>query len=329
MNQMNRRGLVLLAGTAVAALMAAVPAVSLAQAFPVKPARMIVAFPPGGGTDIVARILSAKLADDWRQPVIVDNRAGADGVIGTDLAAKAPPDGHTLFMGTAGNLAINPSLYSKVPFDIARDFAPLTQIVTVDMMLTVNPSLPARSVKELIALAKAQPGKFNYASTGTGGIPHLGAELFVRMADLDIHHVPYKGGGPAMADLIAGHVQVYVMSVVQGAPSVKDGRARALALLSPKRSPLLPDVPALAETISGYEATNWYGLVVPAKTPAATQRRIHTDVLKAMRLPDVNDAIVGQGAVPTVSSPEEFAAFLKAETAKWAKVIREANIKAE
>ncbi len=312
-----------------AALIAGSAAVAHAQTFPSKPIRMIVAFPPGGGTDIVARIISPKLADEFRQQVIVDNRGGADGIIGTDLAAKAPPDGHVMFLGTAGNLAINQTLYSKVPFDIARDFAAVTQVVSVDMMLTVNPAMPAKSVKELITLAKAKPGALNYGSTGVGGIPHLTSELFNHMAETNIHHVPYKGGGPAMTDLIAGHVQVYVQSVVQAAGAAKEGRVRALAVLGPKRSPVLPEVPTVSETIPGYEATNWYGLVIPAATPAATHRRIYTDVAKVMRLPEIRDSILAQGALPVVSTPEEFATFLKAETAKWAKVIKDANIRAE
>ena len=189
--------------------------------------------------------------------------------------------------------------------------------------------MPAKSVKELITLAKAKPGALNYGSTGVGGIPHLTSELFNHMAETNIHHVPYKGGGPAMTDLIAGHVQVYVQSVVQAAGATKEGRVRALAVLGPKRSPVLPEVPTVSETIPGYEATNWYGLVIPAATPAATHRRIYTDVAKVMRLPEIRDSILAQGALPVVSTPEEFATFLKAETAKWAKVIKDANIRAE
>ncbi len=290
---------------------------------------MIVAFPPGGGTDIVARIIGAKLTESFKQQVIVDNRAGADGIIGTEIAAKANPDGHVMFMGTAGNLAINPTLYGKVPFDIARDFMPVTQVVSVDMLLTVHPALPAKTVKELIAHAKAKPGALNYASTGIGGIPHLTAELFNHMAGLKLHHVPYKGGGPAMVELIAGHVQVFVQSVVQSAGPVKDGRVRALAVLGPTRTPLLPDVPVIADTLPGYEATNWYGLVIPARTPAAIHKRIYQDMVNAVRSPDIENKIVAQGAVPVMSTPGEFAVFLKAETAKWAVVIKSANIRAE
>ena len=310
-------------------VLACLPALVQAQAFPSKPVRMIVAFPPGGGTDIVARVISPKLGDEFRQQVIVDNRGGADGIIGTELAAKAPPDGHTMFLGTAGNLAINQTLYSKVPFDIARDFGAISQVVSVDMMLTVNAALPVRSVKELVAMAKARPGQLNYGSTGVGGIPHLTSELLNRIADVDIHHVPYKGGGPAMTDLIAGHIQVYVQSVVQGAASVKDGRVRAIAILGPKRSAVLPEVPTMSETLAGYEATNWYGMVVPAATPAAVQKRIYADLAKVLRLVEVRDSILAQGAVPVASPPEEFAAFLKSETAKWAKVIKDADIRAD
>ncbi len=300
-----------------------------AQAFPGRPIRMIVAFPPGGGTDIVTRIIAAKLAEEFKHQVIVDNRAGADGIIGTDLAAKATPDGHVMFVGTAGNLAINQSLYGKVPFDIARDFAAISQLVSVDMLLTVHPALPAKTVKELIALAKAKPGAINYASTGIGGIPHLTAELFNHLAELKINHVPYKGGGPAMVELIAGHVQMMVQSVVQGASSIKDGRVRALAVLGPKRSPVLPDVPTMGESLPGYEATNWYGLVVPAKTPASIQNQIYGAVLKVVRTPEIENRILVQGAVPVMSTPAAFAEFLKTETAKWAKVIKSANIRAE
>ena len=305
------------------------PALVQAQAFPSKPVRMIVAFPPGGGTDIVARVISPKLGEEFRQQVIVDNRGGADGIIGTELAAKALPDGHTLFLGTAGNLAINQTLYTKVPFDISRDFAAISQVVSVDMMLTVNGSLPVKTVKELVAMAKARPGQLNYGSTGVGGIPHLTSELFNRIADVDIHHVPYKGGGPAMTDLIAGHIQVYVQSVVLGAVSVKDGRVRAIAILGPKRSAVLPDVPTMSETLPGYEATNWYGMVVPSATPVAVQKRIYSDVAKVLRMPEVRESILAQGAVPVASPPEEFAVFLKSETAKWSKVIKDANIRAD
>ncbi len=312
-----------------AAIAAMLPALAGAQAFPTKPIRMIVAFPPGGGTDIVARIIGPKLGSALGQQVVVDNRGGADGILGTEIAAKSPPDGHTLFLGTAGNLAINQSLYGKVPFDIARDFTPITQVVSVHMMLTVHPSIPVRTVSELIALAKARPGELNYGSTGIGGIPHLAMELFNHMAGTMIRHIPYKGGAPALTELLGGHIPMMVQSTVQGLPPVKAGKLRALALLSPKRAVLLPDVPTVSETLPGVEAANWYGLVVPAKTPAAIHKHIYEEVVKVLRLPELKVLLIAQGAEPVGSTPEELAAFMKSETAKWARVIKEANIRPE
>ncbi len=312
-----------------AAIAAMLPALAGAQAFPTKPIRMIVAFPPGGGTDIVARMIGPKLGSALGQQVVVDNRGGADGILGTEIAAKSPPDGHTLFLGTAGNLAINQSLYGKVPFDIARDFTPITQVVSVHMMLTVHPSIPVRTASELIALAKARPGELNYGSTGIGGIPHLAMELFNHMAGTMIRHIPYKGGAPALTELLGGHIPMMVQSTVQGLPPVKAGKLRALALLSPKRAALLPDVPSISETLPGFEATNWYGLVVPANAPAAIHKRIYEEVVKVLRLPELKELIIAQGAEPVGSTPEELAAFMKSETAKWARVIKKANIRPE
>ena len=315
-----------------AALLILLPSLTMAQMYPkypTRPIRLIVAFPPGGGTDIVARIISVKLTEEFKQQVIVDNRAGADGIIGADLAAKANPDGHVIFIGTAGNLAINPTLYPKLPFNMATDFAPISQIVSVDMLMTVHPGVPVKTPHDLIALAKAKSGVLNYASTGIGGIPHLAGELFNHMADVKMNHIPYKGGGPALVELIAGHVQAFVQIVVQATPPIRDGKVRALAVLSPKRAAILPDVPVMADTLPGFDATNWYGLVVPAKTPAAIQQRIYSAFTKVIRMPDVEGKIVGQGAAPVTSNPAEFAAFLQRETAKWASVIRTANVRAE
>lgn len=307
------------------------PLAATAQTFPSKPIRMVVAFPPGGGTDIVARIIGAKLTESFRQQVIVDNRAGADGIIGTEIVARANPDGHVMFMGTAGNLAINPALYGKarLTFDIARDLMPVTQVVSVDMLLTVHPALPAKTAKELIALARAKPGALNYASTGIGGLPHLAMELFNHMGAIKLNHVPYKGGGPAMVELIGGQVQVFVQSLVQSASPVKEGRVRALAVLGPKRAPLLPDVPVMSDTLPGFEATNWYGLMIPARTPAAIHQRIYVEMVKAVRAPDIEGKIVAQGATPVMSTPAEFAVFLKSETTKWSTIIKSANVRAD
>ncbi|MBI4191585.1 MAG: tripartite tricarboxylate transporter substrate binding protein [Betaproteobacteria bacterium] len=312
-----------------AAIAAMLPALAAAQAFPTKPIRMIVAFPPGGGTDIVARMLGSRLGVALGQQVVIENRAGADGVIGTEIAAKSPPDGHTLFLGTAGNLAINQTLYGKVTFDIARDFAAVTQVVSVDMMLTTHPSLPVRTVGALVALAKARPGELNYASTGIGGIPHLAMELFNYTAGTKIVHIPYKGGAPALVDLTGGHVPMMVQSMVQGLPIVKAGKLRAVALLSPRRAALLPDVPTVSETLPGCEATNWYGLVVPAKTPAGIHKRIYEEVVKLLRSPELKELLIAQGAEPVGSTPEQLAAFMKSETAKWARVIKQANVRSE
>ena len=308
------------------AMAAVLPALASAQAFPTRPMRMIVAFPPGGGTDIVARMIASRLGNVLGQQVVVDNRAGADGILGTEIAARATPDGYTLFLGTSGNLAINPSLYRNTTFNIARDFAPVTQVVSVDMMLTVHPSLPVTTVRELIALAKSKPGALNFASTGTGGIPHLAMELFNHMAGTKMVHIPYKGGSPALVALTGGHVPMLAQSMVQGLPVVKSGKLRALALLSPKRAALLPDVPSMAETLPGYDATNWYGLMVPAKTPATIHKRIYGEVVKMLRSAELSRLLVAQGAEPVGSTAEQFAAFLKLETAKWARVIKEANV---
>jgi tripartite-type tricarboxylate transporter receptor subunit TctC len=303
------------------------PALAWPQNYPAKPVRMIVAFPPGGGTDIVARMLATRLSSVFGQQVVVDNRPGADGILGTELAAKAPPDGLTWLLGTAGNLAINQTLYPKVSFDIARDFAAVTQVVSVDMMLTVHPSLPVKNVAGLVALAKSRPSDLNYASTGTGGIPHLAMELFNHTAKTRIHHVPYKGGSPALADVTGGHVPMMVQSLVQGMPIVKSGKLRAIALMSAKRAALLPDVPAAVETLPGCEATNWFGLMLPAATPAAIHKRVYDEVVRLLRSAELRDQLVAQGAEPVGSTPEQYAAFLKSETAKWARVIKDANIR--
>ena len=312
-----------------AAIAAMFPVLAAAQAFPTKPIRMIVAYPPGGGTDIVARIIAPKLGSALGQQVVIENRAGAGGIIATDIAAKSPPDGYTWFFGSAGNLAINQALYSKVPFDIAKDFAAITQVVSVDVILTVHPSLPVKTVGELIALAKTRKGELSYASSGIGGIPHLSMELFNITAGTKIVHIPYKGGAPALVDILGGHIPMYVQSVVQSLSTVKQGKLRGIALLSPKRAAVLPDVPTVSETLPNCVATNWFGLVVPANTPAAIQKRIYDEVVKILRVPEMKEFIGAQGADVVGDTPEEFAAFMKSESAKWARVIKTSNIRVE
>ena len=301
-----------------------------AQAFPSKPIRIIVAFPAGGGTDIVARMIAPKLGEALGTTVVIDNRAGAQGVIGTELAAKSAPDGHTLFMGTLGNIAVNTVLYgNKLPFNIERDFAPLTQVVDVWFVQIIHPSLPAKTPRELIALAKSQPGALNYYSSGAGGAPHLAAEMFNSLAGVRTTHVPYKGSAPAQVDLMAGQVQLGYDSLVQSMPFIKAGKMRALAVLGTKRTPLLPDVPAMSDFLPGFTLTNWFALMIPAATPADVRNRLHTEVVKILRSPDIKERLLSMGAEPVGSTQEQFGAFIKSETAKWAKVIRDGNIKAE
>ncbi|MCE9640229.1 MAG: tripartite tricarboxylate transporter substrate binding protein [Betaproteobacteria bacterium] len=309
--------------------LACTPGALFAQSFPTKPVRIIVAFPPGGGTDIVARTISPRLSEVLGQQVVVDNRAGASGILGTDLAAKSAPDGHTMFMGTLGNLSVNPLLFPKIPFDVTRDFTPLTQAVAVTFMMYTHPSFPVKTVKDLINLAKSRPGQINYASSGSGGAPHLAAELFNSMAGVKLVHIAYKGSGPSFIDVLGGQVPLTCDSLTQGLPYVKSGRLRAVATLGPKRTPVLPDVPTVGETLKGYEVVNWFGLVLPAATPREVVARLHSEIVKILLSPDIKERLSAQGADPVGSSPEEFGAFMKSETAKWARVIKEANIRAD
>jgi len=300
-----------------------------AQPFPSRPVRIIVGFPPGGGTDIVARTLSPRLSEALGQPVVIDNRGGASGLVATELAAKSAPDGYTLFMGTLGNLSVNPLLFPKIPFDVARDFAPVTQVVSVTFMLYVHPSLPVKTVRQLIVLAQERAGQLNYASSGSGGAPHLAAELFNSLAGVKLVHIPYKGSGPSFTDLLSGQVPITFTTLTQGLQYVKSNRLRAVATLGPARTPVLPDVPTVSETLPGYEVVNWFGLVVPVMTSRDVVARLHDDFIKVLQTPEVKEKLVAQGTDPVGSTPEEFGAFMNAETAKWARVIREANIRAD
>ncbi len=300
------------------------------QSFPVKPVRIIVAFPPGGGTDIVARVVGQKLGERWNQAVVVENRAGASGTIGTEIAARAEPDGHTLFMATMGNMTANQHLYPTMAVDPLRAFAPITKVVDVHFVFLANPALAANSVGELIELAKKRPGDIPYSSSGPGGAPHLAMELFKRQASIDLIHIPYKGSSPSIGDLIGGRVMLTMDSLVQSFPHLKAGRLKALAVLGPRRTALLPEVPTIAESgLPGYALTNWFGLLAPAAAPKETVLKIHADVIRVLRDPEVKKRITDLGADVVGNSPQEFGAAMHAESAQWAEIIKAANIRAE
>lgn len=299
---------------------------ALAQGYPTKPIRIVVPFPAGGAVDTVARTIGQKLTEAWKQQMVVENRAGAGGNIGTDVVAKAPPDGYTILITTAGH-AISPSLYKKLPYDSVKDFAPVTQLTSSFLIMVANPSVPATSVKELIALAKSKPGSVNYGSTGLGAPPHLVMELMKMMAGIDLVHIPYKGDAPLNAALLSGEVQVAFVPLVGVLPHIKAGKLRALAVTSGKRSPTIPEVPTMAEAgVSGFELTGWLGMFAPAGTPRDIITKLQGEVAKILYMPDVKDRLPNWGYEPVGGTPEEFAATLKADIAKYAGVIKEARI---
>ena len=318
-------------GAALALLFcAALAGAASAQTYPTRPIRFIVGFVPGGGTDMMARLLSRKLSDSMGQQVIVDNRAGSSGVIAAVIAAKAPPDGYTLFAGTISTLATNVSMYSKLPYDPVRDFAPVTLTAMSPYLLVVNPSTPATTLKELIALAKATPGRLNHASAGSGGGNHLSHELFKFMAGIDIVHVPYKGAADQLTALIAGEVQVSLIQVQVALPQVRAGRLRVLAITSAQRLAVVPEVPTIAEAgVPGYEATSWQGVVLPAAAPHAIVNRLYGEIAKALQTPEVKERLATEGSTPGGITPQEFAAHIKSEIAKWAKVVKVSGAKAD
>ena len=307
---------------AASVLCAGITVPASAQGYPTKPVRLIVPYPPGGGTDIFARLVGAKLSEALGQPFVIEQRPGAAGVIGADAAAKSAPDGYTIVIGQASNLAINVSLMKKLPYDPVRDFAPITRVAMSPNLLVVHPSLPVRSVKDLVALAKARPGAVNYASAGNGSPGHLAAEYFRKIAGIDVVHIPYKGATPAMLDVIAGHVSYYFTSPVSAQPFVAAGRLRQVAVTSAKRFPPLPDVPAIAE--SGYrdiDMVAWWGLLAPVGTPAEIINRLHAPAVKALNAPDLKERLASQGAMVYTDTPAEFGAYIKSEIANWAKVV--------
>jgi tripartite-type tricarboxylate transporter receptor subunit TctC len=305
-------------------------AAAAADAYPAKPIRFVVAFPPGGGTDIIARSIAQKLSERLEQQVVVDNRPGAGGNIGTDIVAKSAPDGYTMLMGSAGPLAINASLFAKMPFDPVRDLAPVTLAASTPNVLVVHPSLKAATVNELIALARTRPGEINFASSGHGTPAHLAGELFNSMAGVKLVHVPYKGTAPALADLLGGQVQLMFSTMPPALPHVKDGKLRALAVTSRKRSRATPDLPTVDEAaLPGFEANTWHGVVLPAGTPPAIIARLNREIVAILHLHDIVERLSSQGAEALGSTPEEFAAYIRSETLKWAKVVRDSGAKAE
>ena len=308
----------------------AISAAAHAQVYPVKPIRMIVAYPPGGGTDIVGRTLAQKLGESLGQGVVVENRGGASGNIGTELAARAAPDGYTILMGNVAPNAINVSLFKELPFDPVADFAPVSLVASTPNILVVHPSTRARTVKEVIALAKAKPGAFNFASAGVGSSSHLAGELFRILAGADIVHVPYKGAGPAMVDVLSGQVQLYFATMPAAMPHVKTGKLAPVAVTSARRSQALPDLPTIAESgVPAYEASTWYGVLAPAHTPSAVVARLHGAIAKILADAALHARLADQGFDPVGNSPEEFGAYIKSEILKWGKVIRDAGIRPE
>ena len=315
--------------TLLAALPLLGPAIVTAQPYPAKAVRVVVPFPPGGPTDIVGRLVSQKMSEGLKQPIVVENRAGAGGVLGTESVAKAAPDGHTLLMGTIGGLAVSMSLQPNRGYDTLRDLVPITQAVNVTSVLVVHPSVPARSVKDLLALAKARPGKLNYGSSGSGTITHLAGELLKLMGSVSIVHVPYKGGAPALTAILSGEVDLTYENSLIIVPHIRSGKVRALAVTSSERSKLLPELPSIAETLPGYGASGWYGLLAPAGTPGAIIARLNAEAVKALRDPEVAGKLSSQGAEPAPGSPAEFSAFIRREIEKWSKVVKAAGMKAE
>jgi tripartite-type tricarboxylate transporter receptor subunit TctC len=308
-------------------LAAGLPA--FAQPYPNHPVRLIVPYAPGGGSDTTSRIMAKPLAELFGQQIVIDNRPGAGTIIGAELAAKSPPDGYTLFSGITGTMAINPSIYAKLPYDPVRDFAPIAMIATGPNVLVVHPSVPAKNVNELIALAKKNPGQLTYASSGTGGAPHLAGELFKYMAGIDMVHVPYKGAAPATLDVLSGNVQVMFGGLAPVVPQVKAGKLRALAVAGAKRSQALPDVPSLAETLKGYDGSTWFAIFAPAGTPNDIINKVSADLATVMSRKDVSDQLLVQGYEPWIMGPKELGPFVSQEIAKWAKVIKAAGIKGE
>ena len=325
----RRAAVILIWAGAVIAMPAFAAQRDAAPDYPVKPIRLIVPFAPGGGTDITARTIAQKLSERWGQQVVVDNRPGANGTIGLDLAAHAPADGYTLTMISASH-TVNVSLIRKLPYNLPGDFAPITQATSQPYALVVHPSVPAKSVRELVALAKAKPGTLNYGSSGTGGLSHLSGALFASLAHINITHIPYKGGNPAMTDVIAGQIQMLFSTLLQSDAHIKSGRLRALAVTTKKRSPAAPELPTMQEAgIAGYEVAGWYGVLAPGKTPRPVVAKLNREIVGILHMPETRARLSGDGSEPVGSTVDEFSAHLRSEIAKWAKVVKEAGIRAD
>jgi tripartite-type tricarboxylate transporter receptor subunit TctC len=303
-------------------LLVTVCAHAAAPDWPSKPIRLIVPFSTGGTTDIVARLYAQRLSEALGQQVIVDNRTGAGGTIGTEAGARAAPDGHTFVFGSTSSTAVSPGLYPNLSFDIARDFAPVAQVASASIVLAAHPTLPARNMKELVALAKARPGEIVYASSGNGSSLHLCAEYLKYLAKIDMLHVPYKGVGPALPDLLAGQAQLLFSDMPPFAPYIKTGRLRALGVTTAKRSPLLPDIPAIAETVPGYDLAGWYGVLAPAGTPAAIIERLHAEIQKIMASPQMKERYMALAIEPVERTSRQYGEYVQSELAKWGKIIQ-------
>ena len=319
-----KRSLKLMAGLALAAICGA----TAAQNYPAKTVRMVVGYPPGGPTDVLARIVSQKLTQTWGQQVIVDNRPGASGMIGAEFTARAAPDGYTLLMVPV-TYAVTPSLFSKMTYDVEKDLAPVAQVAAAPFILVVHPTLPVKTVKDLVALDRRNPGQINFASASTGGMPHLAGELFNSMTGTKLVHIPYKGAAPATTDLLSGQVTLMFNNMLSAMPQVKAGRLRAVAVTSLKRSAAVPELPTIAETVPGYEANGWYGAFAPAATSKELIGRLNAEMNRIMKMPDVTQRLAGDGVEAVGSTPEQFGAYLKQEVAKWGKVVKASGAKAD
>jgi tripartite-type tricarboxylate transporter receptor subunit TctC len=304
------------------------PALGAADTYPVKPVRFVITFPPGGPTDTIVRLIGQRLTDAWGHPMILDNRGGAGGIVGTEIVARAAPDGYSFLVGTAGGMTINPALQPRLPYDPFRDFAPVGMLVNNPQILVAHPAVPAKTLKDLVALAKAKAGQLNFASAGTGTATHLGLELLKITAGFDAVHVPYKGGAPAVTDLIGGQVHLLWVSIPSVLPHVKAGRLRALAVSTAKRSASAPEVPTVAESgYPGFEYSNWNALFAPAKMPAAIVTKVNAAIVKILGEAEIAQKLSSQGADPAPGSPEELARYMRTDFERWKKVIRNAGIK--